>query len=133
MQAILIVCGLLLGVALMVAGGIAWMDASARRSEDASQREKQIADLVKFLRASGTRILVLVGPAPDWPPDLRGMFVRAQLPNDFLPDYLPRRAGPGAPHWRVTPIVPNLLVSWVLGIYRSLGISAARGNAESGF
>lgn len=60
-----------------------------RWPEDADQREAQLRDLSEFLTASGVQHVVLVGPAPDWYPDLRGMLVRQEFPDDVLPERLP--------------------------------------------
>ena len=60
--------------------------------------EKLISELVRFLRAGGVRKILLMGPTPDWAPDLRGLLARTDFPGGRLPDFLE----PPAATWSVT-------------------------------
>lgn len=57
-----------------------------RWPEDAGERRTQIGEVVSFLRDAGVRSVVVVGPTPDWYPDLRGILIRETFPGDVLPD-----------------------------------------------
>jgi hypothetical protein len=68
---------------------------NGRWPDDESQRTAQITGIAAFLRANGVQTVILVGPAPDWEPDLRGILIRMTFPNDRLP----LRMTPPASSW----------------------------------
>lgn len=51
-------------------------------------RNAQIEEIIEFLKTSNVNDIVLVGPAPDWLPSLRGILIRMDFPNEQLPEYL---------------------------------------------
>lgn len=66
-----------------------------RWSEDAAAREAQITGVIEFLRTNQVENIVIVGPAPDWAPDLRGILIRERFQSDVLPE----RMTPPAETW----------------------------------
>lgn len=68
---------------------------SGRWGDGASAK---IGEVVRFLRLRGVRKIVLVGPTPDWVPDLRGLLSRMHFLGDRLPEFLQ----PPPQTWRAT-------------------------------
>ncbi|MBW4032847.1 MAG: acyltransferase [Acidobacteria bacterium] len=58
---------------------------NGRWPDDETQRNAQISAISVFLRQNGVKTVILVGPAPDWAPDLRGILIRETFPHDTLP------------------------------------------------
>jgi hypothetical protein len=54
----------------------------------AAARDAQISELATFLGENGARRIVLVGPAPDWVPSIRGLLVHTRFPGDKLPEFM---------------------------------------------
>lgn len=52
------------------------------------EAEKQITQVVEFLRSNGIKKIILVGPTPDWAPDLRAILSRMNFFGGVLPEYL---------------------------------------------
>jgi len=65
----------------------------ARWPEGDADRAAQLTSISDFLTGEGVEDIVLVGPAPDWQPDLRGILIRMTFPDDVLPEYMPAPAG----------------------------------------
>jgi peptidoglycan/LPS O-acetylase OafA/YrhL len=68
---------------------------NGRWPDDEAQRDAQITKISAFLHANGVETVILVGPAPDWEPDLRGLLIRMTFPHDALP----LRMTPPASSW----------------------------------
>jgi len=51
--------------------------------------DEQISEIVQFLRSKSVKKIILVGPTPDWAPDIRGMLSRMHFPAGVLPEFLP--------------------------------------------
>ena len=68
-----------------------------RWPEDETVRDERINALAVFLRANGVQTIGLIGPAPDWVPDLRGNLMRIRFPGDVLPTFMkpPAATWPG--------------------------------------
>jgi peptidoglycan/LPS O-acetylase OafA/YrhL len=71
---------------------------NGRWPEEETARNAQISALSGFLRANGVQSVGLVGPAPDWVPDLRGNLLRTSFPGDQLPEFMT----PPAATWPAT-------------------------------
>jgi peptidoglycan/LPS O-acetylase OafA/YrhL len=48
--------------------------------------DQRIKSIVEFLKNSGVKKILLVGPAPRWSPDLRVQLLMSHLSNDVVPD-----------------------------------------------
>ncbi|MCU1410151.1 MAG: putative lipopolysaccharide modification acyltransferase [Rhodoglobus sp.] len=66
---------------------------NGRWSEDEATRASEIGAVTGFLESQGVKTIVLVGPTPDWYPDLRGLLIRQSFPDDVLPERLAPPAG----------------------------------------
>ncbi len=71
---------------------------NARWPDEEKARDPQISDLTAFLKDNGVKHVQLIGPAPDWQPDLRAIL----LPMHFPGDTLPQRMTPPEPTWTAT-------------------------------
>ena len=78
---------------------------NGRWPEDDTLRNSQITALTAFLEANGVQTIGLVGPAPDWVPDLRGNLVRTRFRDDTLPEFMT----PPTATWPTTRAVDHSL------------------------
>lgn len=68
------------------------------RWENGRVPEVRIPQLVQYLRAQGVVRIVVVGPTPDWAPDLKKLLLRRHFDNDRLPEKLEPPRG----YWSTT-------------------------------
>jgi peptidoglycan/LPS O-acetylase OafA/YrhL len=78
---------------------------NGRWPEDVTVRNAQITAISAFLQANGVKTIELVGPAPDWVPDLRGNLLRTSFPGDALPEFMT----PPEATWPATKAVEHSL------------------------
>jgi peptidoglycan/LPS O-acetylase OafA/YrhL len=78
---------------------------NGRWPSDDVARAAQIREVIAFLRSNGVQTIVLVGPGPDWQPDLRGILLGMEFPNEALPKYLT----PPAATWPTTKALDSNL------------------------
>ena len=68
------------------------------RWENGRAADVRIPEIVRYLRAQGVARIVLVGPTPDWAPDLKKLLLRRR----FAGGQLPERLEPPAAFWSTT-------------------------------
>ncbi len=85
---------------------------NGRWPDDEKVRDAQITAITRFLTANGVQTIGMVGPAPDWAPDLRANLIRTRFPGDVLPEYLT----PPASTWSTTVAVDRSLQKLAAGL-----------------
>jgi peptidoglycan/LPS O-acetylase OafA/YrhL len=68
------------------------------RWENGRAMDIRIPEIVKFLREQNVSRIVLIGPTPDWAPDLKKLLLRKY----FHDDALPLRMSAPQPYWSIT-------------------------------